>query len=168
MWHILLPIQIRGKHIIVMSTPSNIISCSIILTNSTLLFGASPLCNVALLYVGISKSLVAVSTEVKWNMYEGLYESLFGWVLGGTNQFKCWICWAELGEESCVQLQESKIPTWRMGCCMIILFHLLLLHLEFWEQDHYSNLPLTLAQKRRQRHQLWFTCHSSLCSFEVN
>ena len=67
-WHIFLPIQIRGKHIIaVMSiyTYSNIISCSIILTNRKLLFGASPLYNVALLYVGISKSLFAVSTEVK-------------------------------------------------------------------------------------------------------
>ena len=42
-WHILLPIQIMGIY-----TYSNIISYSIILTNRTLLFGASPLYNVCI------------------------------------------------------------------------------------------------------------------------
>ena len=75
----------------------------------------------------------------------------------------------EVGEESCVQLQECKLPHLEDGL-LIILFHLLLytsLGILRARTMHYSNLPLTLVQKRRQRHQLWYTCQSSLCSFEV-
>ena len=97
MWHILLPIQISGKHIvIVMSTPSNIISCSIILTNRTLLFGASPLCNVNiavcwdLLYgVGVGGLLIisnAGYAELNWEKspvynYKRVSFPLGGWAV---------------------------------------------------------------------------------------
>ena len=131
--------NLGGAHII---TPSNIISCSIILTNRTFLFGASPLCNVAFLNVGISKRS---NEETCMRACMRGHGCLFGWgLLINSNAG-----YAELNWE--------RSPVYITSSFGILRARTM----------HYSNLPLTLLQKRRQRHQLWFTCHSSLCSFEV-
>jgi len=163
-WHILLPIQIMSIY-----TYSNIIiSCSIILTNRTLLFGASLCTMFALLYVGISKNISCSFNrgQMKKHVWGLVWQ--FVWVgVGGLliNSNAGYICWAELRKEPYVQLQECKFPHLEDGL-LIILFQLLLLHLEFWKQG-----PLFLSTSytgpKKEINQLWFTRQSSLYSFEV-